>query len=235
MQFKRLSYRFWGIAMLLLLIASPVFSQPAIKSLLDQMKTMKAGTQICYRYNVDLYDMEHNKLVDSIRGCLYKDGKKYLDSSNAALTLLNGKYCFKIDFDNKRVSLYDMDYLKKKLHTNPAAEAGSFVFPDSDIVRNGKVRETANSYEIELTPRDTLFSRVMISLSKSDNRIDHIVFESEQSEKNKIVSKKRFTIYQIQYKAESSVFDLNRFFNMGNKKPIINKKYAQYKLFTITG
>lgn len=211
-------------------------AQPEISDVLRQVGRVSKSPKIAYDYKVTLYSIKQAKDIDMITGRLYKNGNNYLDSSNASLTLVSGKYCFKLNRRQKQAIVYDLDLLERKLGLKRSADNGLFVIPDSDIIRYGKIYSGGPSndlYVIKMQPKDKLFSDITVNVRKSDYQVESFEFETSEPQNAKPEFKRRYIINNIRWNVDDTKFNTDRFFKLDRKKAILNKDYADYKVKTI--
>jgi uncharacterized protein YhbP (UPF0306 family) len=212
-----------------------VEAQNALKEIMARVDKVNNANKITYSYTVELFSVEKNKYVDSIKGRLFREGKNYFDSSNTELTVVSGKYCLKIQRKTKTATLFDLDYLHRKIGFEQSSVPQAFIIPDTEIIRHGKMHETAGEYIIEVAPSSRQFSTITATVRKSDFKILSMTFETKESNKARLNYIRRYRIDNIHDVFNSSVFDISRFMSINNKAVKLNNSYVDFKVKTITG
>lgn len=226
---------FKKIIMNLLLFSLLVSAKAAVPGSLWHSLSVLGGNEVAYDYKIQLV-AGNGGVTDSINGTLYKSGRKYMDSSSVGITVVNGAYFCKLDYDHKVASVYDVKRLTDEMHMSIDEPSRFYsVFTDSVIVKYGKMSvdtSSSNYYLISIQFLDQNISSVHMYLSRSTREIQKLVLESPdpivpgETERYSRV----YTIYNIRGSIGSDIFDLTRFFTITNKQVTLSKKYSNYKV-----
>ncbi len=211
-----------------------VYGQPEHPfTFLKKVKKANASHMISYDYTVWLIGT-NNKITDSTKGRLFKNGQAFLDSNNSTITARNEKCYFNVNHPRKMVTVLSLDSLQKQMGVSFDADASDIIaIPDSVILKYGKVNmETlANgNYMVRMTFTELQFSKVELEIDKSNLKLVKVqLLSREESGYSQL-----YSIYNVRYDFDQKNLNLNRFFTISNNRVVVNKKYSGYKTNTIT-
>lgn len=206
-------------------------AQQALLQLFKELNTISSGN-VSYSYLLHLADATSNKQIDSISGKLVRIGDNYYDSSSIGITTVSGRYYCKIEQGRRRITVYDLALIRRKLNLVAEHNNGLRVV-DSLIARQGTLQlDTVSkkgilkaSYELAATG-----GNCELFIDRSAFRLLKISFEYPQGGDGTSGYVRRYAISQISNEPSPGILNLSRFFTVeGNHvKPV--GKYAQYSL-----
>ncbi len=227
-----------GIILLLAVFATgtEVQAQPSFFQQLKKINTLDRSN-VAYSYTIQLYETGTRKVTDSITGKIYKIGNEYVDSSNAALVAVSGKYYCKIDHQRKEARVYDIELIQKKLNLKIDRKAGHVLtIPDSLLVQYGRLEvDTGKAFYTCRWSLNQGSSPVFTALiEKKTLRLTEVILETAEQEDGEAAAYRRSCrIRNIKNDIPYSAISLDNIFRISGEKVVLNSRYAHYNLKTI--
>ncbi len=212
--------------------------QPIYQKLMQNVKSINYGKRISYDYKITVTDKKSNAVTDSVAGKLYKFDAMYVDSGSAGITSVNKDYYCKVVPTQKKVTVYNIHELEKKLNITRATEPDPVVsMPDSIITKYAKITvdsSSRKSYRITFLFTNQPFSKVVMDVSKPSYQVTAMSFEESDPKQGGNDYTKTISLDNIAFNVSEAEFDQGRIYKWNGNKIILNKAYAHYKLTTLT-
>jgi len=216
------------------LLCSAAYCQESLQSIIEKVSNVNGGPKMTYTYTVKLYSAKSGTCIDSISGRLLKNGKRYLDSSKQGISLVSDKYYIHTQPSTKTVTVFDIDYLSKKMGFKDQLQQG-FIIPDSTVLKKAILTEKVGAYEIQMVPPGHNYGKITLTIRKGDYRLLAVLLENDELQNGKPVYRKRYYINNIQLDFNEKRLDSKRFIIVSNNKIQLSKEYAGFKIKTING
>jgi len=227
-----------NIFLSLVIFSSVICTKAAIPGSLWQPLNILGAKELRYDYKVQLV-ASTGLITDSIVGTLYKSGKRYMDSSSVGITVTDGSWFCKLDYDQKIALVYNVRAIVDKMHLSIDDPSRFYSnFSDSVIVKYGTLKVDTSApdhYLVSIGFSNHNIRRVLLYLNRSTRSVEKLVLECPDPEIPGETDRysRVYTIYNIHAAVNNDLFELTRFFTIANNKALLSKRYSNYKIKAI--
>lgn len=208
-------------------------------TLLKKLRKANNSKSITYDYQVKLLNANDGIIKDSVSGKMYKNGTVYLDSNKMSITARSKDYYFNLNKYQKTATVLSVELLNKKMGFKSDRSAEDIIaIPDSILLKYGKINVTTlpdGDYHVDIHFEELMFEQVVFEIDHMTMLVKYMEIVSVDEMSGQDVTYKRvYAIRNIKHQFDTAILDTKRLFTINDGKPVLNKKYADYHINTIT-
>lgn len=219
------------------LIAQLAWALQPVPYVMRQLSLLH-GEMLHYDYKMRLLDIATGYAADSIQGTLYKRGRYYLDSSNAAYTCLGEKFYTKIEHRSRTALVYDLNVLEARLGRSleQLSPAGVQITDSLPMVIGSLQIDSTRPgwFRVSWDVRSMQPVHLQLWVRKSDYRVTQVDIDQGLYEGSKLRFRVQYSIFNIRHEVPPGSIDPTRAFSVRGTSVVLSAPYTDYSLSTLT-